>query len=92
MSRYYNDTVTVFLVLKLSLCQDFHSPSSARRTRSVANMEETAVDKVVRASAGVSVSSDSPEKIRNFDSPGRPKLSKEAVGNIVATFKKGLAF
>ena len=92
MSRYYNDTVTVFLVLKLSLCQDFHSPSSARRTRSVANMEETAVDKVVRASARVSVSSDSPEKIRNFDSPGRPKLSKEAVGNIVATFKKGLAF
>ena len=55
-------------------------------------MEETAVDKVVRASARVSVSSDSPEKIRNFDSPGRPKLSKEAVGNIVATFKKGLAF
>ena len=53
---------------------------------------EMAGEQVVRkATARVSVSSDSPEKIRNFDSPGRPRLSKEAVGNIVATFKKGLA-
>ena len=73
--------------------QDVHSPSSARRTRSAANMEEAgAGEHVARAVARVSVSSDSPEKIRNFDSPGRPRLSREAVGNIVATFKKGLAF
>jgi len=72
--------------------QDLHSPSSARRTRSAATMEDTAGEDVLRAIARVSVSSDSPEKIRNFDSPGRPRLSKEAVGNIVATFKKGLAF
>ena len=55
-------------------------------------MEEVTGNSVVRPIARVSVSSDSPEKIRNFDSPGRPRLSKEAVGNIVATFKKGLAF
>ena len=55
-------------------------------------MEDVVGNSVVRPIARVSVSSDSPEKIRNFDSPGRPRLSKEAVGNIVATFKKGLAF
>ena len=42
------------------------------------------------SSARVSVSFDSPEKIHNFDSPTKPVLSKEAVGNIVATFKRGL--
>lgn len=83
--------------------QDFHSPSNSRRTRSVANREgseasleeledreRTEVRAKVRARAKVSVSSDSPEKIRNFDSPGRPRLSKEAVGSIVRTFKRGL--
>ena len=50
--------------------------------------EEAGVSHV--AAARVSVSFDSPEKIHNFDSPTKPVLSKEAVGSIVATFRRGL--
>lgn len=72
--------------------QDFHSPSTSRQTRSGASKEECPAprQKEIRAVARVVVSSDSPEKIRNFDSPDRPRLSREAVGNIVTTFKRGL--
>ena len=45
---------------------------------------------MTRGVARVSVSCDSPQKIVNMDSPSRPVLSKEAVGNIVATFRRGL--
>lgn len=70
--------------------QDYHSPSTARRTRKQSESQETRVEGVTRGVARVSVSCDSPQKIVNMDSPSRPELSKEAVGNIVATFRRGL--
>jgi len=70
--------------------QDYHSPSTARRTRKQSESQETRVEAVTRGVARVSVSCDSPQKIQNMDSPSRPELSREAVGNIVATFRRGL--
>lgn len=61
--------------------QDSHSPTTTRRTRKK-------VDVVTGALARVSVSTATPEKIRNFDSPSRPDISKETVGNIVSTFRR----
>ena len=78
-----------FLVITFVL-QDYHSPSTARRTRKQSESQETRVEGVTRGVARVSVSCDSPQKIVNMDSPSRPELSKEAVGNIVATFRRGL--
>jgi len=64
--------------------QDSHSPSSARKTRNK-------VDSVTGAMAKVTVSAETPAKIRNFDSPARQNITRETVGNIVSTFRRGLA-
>jgi len=61
--------------------QDSHSPSASRRTRKK-------VESVTGAMARVAVSTETPEKIRNFDSPARPNITKETVGNIVSTFRR----
>jgi len=61
--------------------QDSHSPSTSRKTRKK-------VESVTGAMARVAVSTDTPEKIRNFDSPARPIITKETVGNIVSTFRR----
>lgn len=63
--------------------EDNHSPNAGRRTRKK-------VDSMTGAMARVAVSTDTPEKIRNFDSPARPTITKETVGNIVSTFRRGL--
>jgi len=64
--------------------QDYHSPTAERKTRKK-------VEVVTAGMARVAVSTDTPEKIRNFDSPARPTITREAVGNIVSTFRRGLA-
>jgi len=61
--------------------EDNHSPNAGRRTRKK-------VDSMTGAMARVAVSTDTPEKIRNFDSPARPTITKETVGNIVSTFRR----
>jgi len=63
--------------------EDNHSPTAGRRSRKK-------VDSMTGAMARVAVSTDTPEKIRNFDSPARPTITKETVGNIVSTFRRGL--
>lgn len=63
--------------------EDNHSPTAGRKTRKK-------VDSMTGAMARVAVSTDTPEKIRNFDSPARPTITRETVGNIVSTFKRGL--
>ena len=64
--------------------EDNHSPNAGRKTR------KKKVDSMTGAMARVAVSTDTPEKIRNFDSPARPTITKETVGNIVSTFRRGL--
>lgn len=66
-------------------CQDYHSPKSTRRTKKNIDLVTGAFAKVK-----VSTSTSTPEKIRDFDSPSRPDITKEAVGNIVSTFRRGL--
>jgi len=61
--------------------EDNHSPTAGRKTRKK-------VDSMTGAMARVAVSTDTPEKIRNFDSPARPTITRETVGNIVSTFKR----
>lgn len=63
--------------------QDSHSPTAHRRTRKK-------MEAVTGAMARVAVTTDTPEKIRNFDSPAKQNISKETVGNIVSTFRRGL--
>jgi len=61
--------------------QDSHSPTGHRRTRKK-------VEAVTGAMARVAVSTETPEKIRNFASPAKQNISKETVGNIVSTFRR----
>jgi len=61
--------------------QEKHSPTTTRRTKKK-------VDIVTAGMAKVAVSTDTPEKMRNFDSPARPTITKETVGNIVSTFRR----
>jgi len=61
--------------------QEKHSPTATRRTKKK-------VEIVTDGLAKVAVSTDTPEKMRNYDSPARPTITKETVGNIVSTFRR----
>jgi len=63
--------------------QDSHSPTATRKTRKTVEAVTAGMARVA-----VSTSCDTPEKMRNFDSPARPTITKETVGNIVSTFRR----